>query len=79
MIYKYLIITFATIVFCLSACRPEPKVPDGNNLGSESSSAAHERVQKYIDSVLLTNSAEQDSSYSTKQIYEDAKLMSNGI
>jgi len=79
MIYKYLIITFATIVFFLSACRPEPKVPDGNNLGNESSSAAHERVQKYIDSVFLTNSAEQDSSYSTKQIYEDAKLMSNGI
>ncbi len=77
--YKYLIVSLAVIMVCLSACSADPKVKVEKESTNAESSVAQLRLKNYIDSVFLTNSAEQDSSYSTKQIYEDAKLMANGV
>jgi len=72
--------TFLLMLFTLFiSCKKEKVVSDKKEKSSTESFAAHDRLQKYIDSVFLTNSVYQDSFYTTEQIYDDARLMSTGM
>lgn len=78
MLHKYSILMLLLTVAFFS-CKPNTAVQGEKDSGSSQSFAAHDRLAKYIDSVFLTNSVYQDSFYTTKQIFDDAKLMSTGI
>lgn len=79
MTIRYMIIVFVLGFVTLTSCKPDAKDKPTDEDITASSMAAHTRLKNYIDSVFLTNSANQDSFYTTKEIYEDCKLIATGV
>ncbi len=79
MTIRYLFLSLVFFIVSFPACKPDIKDKQPEDNITEQSLAAHTRLKNYIDSVFLTNSATQDSFYTTKEIYKDCTLIATGV